>query len=262
MISFFFGNSGAGEIRGRQVGSYLGAKLNPSDDFQEDVCIYVKMRPPDNFSKHSYVDVVDGVGLVDWLQKHPNCGAITTSLTGQVLLSKYLKQKVIFIPENHCNYERYIRVPREVKVAGIIGNMKGFGMSITETEKRLNDIGMEFKVCDSYRTRQDVIDFYKTIDIQLCWRPHVKGSHSQLHNPLKIANAASFGIPTVAYPEDNFLAEFGGCFFSAFNIEDFFRFVHELKTEPRLYDHLVKQGLERAERYHIENIAPLYEALS
>ena len=54
-------------IRGDQIADYIGAKLNPSSGFEDDVCIYVKPhveRPPFDFKgKKSYLDIVDGWGL-------------------------------------------------------------------------------------------------------------------------------------------------------------------------------------------------------
>jgi hypothetical protein len=262
VISFFYGNYGAGEIRGRQMGEYLKAKLNPTAGYENDVCVYVKMLPPNGIPNHSYVDVVDGVGIVPWLQKHSNCGVITTSLTGWKYLKDKVKQEVFFIPENHCNYDRELRRRDKVTTVGVIGNKKGFAIPLDEAAKRLRKIGLTLYTCDSYKSRQDVVNFYKTIDIQICWRPHVKGAHAQLHNPLKLANAASFGIPTVAWPEDNFVVEFDGAFFPAYTVDDLFRFVGELKDEPRMYEHLAKMGLEKAEKYHIEHVAKMYEELT
>src|SRR3989304_8326463 len=57
-FSFFYGRGGAGLIRGVQMAEYLGAKKNPTKGFKNDICTYVKIRPPDNHSKRSYLDLV------------------------------------------------------------------------------------------------------------------------------------------------------------------------------------------------------------
>jgi hypothetical protein len=261
VISFFFNKTGSGEIRGRQIGTYLGARLNPQEGYEDDVCIYVKMQPPVHYPKKSFVDVVDGCGLVGWCKEHPSCGVISTSLTGQRYLSEVLKKKVVFIPEHHCNFERELRPDRSVTTVGVIGVMKGFNLDPEETRLRFLKEGMNFVWTEDFTTRGDVIDFYRGIDIQICWRPHVKGMHAQLHNPLKLANAASFGIPTVSYGEDNYRAEFELCFFPVYTVDDLFRFTLELRDEPRLYKHLAEVGLKKAEEYHIEKVAKYYEEL-
>ena len=51
MISFFIGGGGSGIIRGEQVAHKLGAKLNPTSGYEDDVCIYVKGIPPIPFLK-------------------------------------------------------------------------------------------------------------------------------------------------------------------------------------------------------------------
>jgi hypothetical protein len=261
MISFFFNEYGAGLIRGRQIGMWLGAKLNPKEGYEDDICIYVKMQPPRNFPKRSFVDIVDGVSLVNWLVAHPNCGAITTSLTGKRFLEKHLKQPVVFIPENHCNWECFHRNREKVDTVGIIGNLKGFNIPVKEVSKKLMEHGLFLQVCDNYRNREDVVSFYRTIDIQACWRPHVRGAHAQLHNPLKLANACSYGIPTVCFPEDNFRAEFDGCFYPAHTPETLFDGIAELASEPRLYNYLSKRGLEKAGSYDINAVSELYRRL-
>ena len=260
MISFFFNNTGSGEIRGRQIGTYLGAKLNPKEGYEDDVCIYVKMQPPEKYPQKTYVDVVDGVGLVGWCKDH-QCKIISTSLTGQKLLERVCQKKVVFIPEHHCNFERELRPDRSVTTVGTIGEAKGFGLDPEEVKSRFLKEGMDFIWTDTYTCRGDVIDFYRGIDIQILWRPHVRGMHAQLHNPLKLANAGSFGIPTVSYAEDNFRAEFECCFFPVYTIDDLYRFTIELRDEHRLYKHLADACQKKAEEYHISRVAEYYEDL-
>jgi len=260
MISFFYGNYGSGEIRGKQMGTFLGAKLNPEDNYKDDVCIYVKQQPPENFPLKSYLDIVDGVGLIPWIKNHPNCGVITTSFTGKRFLENNISQKPVYIPENHCNYRNDKRTRKEIKRVGGIGELKGFGIPFEVVKEELNKKGLEFVFCDNYKSRNEVCEFYKSIDIQVCWRPHVKGAHAQLHNPLKLANACSFGIPTVSYPEDNFVAEFKDIFIEAPTIEDFFDSIFLLQDES-IYDYYSEKGIEAAKKYHIKNVKEYYEAL-
>ncbi|KKL03735.1 hypothetical protein LCGC14_2623170, partial [marine sediment metagenome] len=57
-------------------------------------------------------------------------------------------------------------------------------------------------VCETDKfTREDVCEFYKTIDIQIAFRTPGKEVRPPIfRNPLKVFNAGSFKIPTVAYP--------------------------------------------------------------
>jgi len=261
MISFFFQERGAGLIRGRQMGEYLGAKLNPTEGYEDDICIYVKSKPPDPPPRRSYIDIVDGPGLVSYLSWNPSVGVITTSLTGKQYLETTLKQKVHFIPENHCNYLRETRTVMEPSVVGTIGNLKGFDIPIDTVHEELKKHGFEFKFCNLYTCREDVVNFYKTIDIQICWRPHVMGLHALLHNPLKLANACSFGIPTVAWPEANFVEEFFGLFVPATTPERLWESIEELRHNRVLYQFLSENGIAAAEDYHIEHVSKLYDSL-
>ena len=57
-----------------------------------------------------------------------------------------------------------------------------------EMEKR----GLIFLTSTKFHDRQEVANFYQQIDIQVIWRP--SRARARLKNPLKIVNAASFGI--------------------------------------------------------------------
>jgi len=260
-ISFFFNPYGAGEIDGRQIGEFLQAKLNPTAGYQDDICIYVKCQPPECLPEHSYVNIVDGVGLIGWLLRHPRVGVIATSKTAQEYLIEVLDRDVQFIPEHHCNCERDKRTREEITTVGMIGNIKGFDCDLEYAKKRFNDIGMKFIWKSNYSNRFDVINFYKKIDIQINWRPHVSGVHAKLHNPLKLANAASFGIPTVSYPEENYVKEFSGYFLAPDKIEDLFDEVTILKNRPEYHQAYSELLLKKAEQYHIENVTKLYRQL-
>ena len=91
-LTFFRKNrrDGSGKIRGQQVAEYLGAKLNPESGYEDDVCIYVKMQPPEDFPRHSYLDVIDGKQRVRWLLGHPRIGVIACSKSGHDYLTRRL----------------------------------------------------------------------------------------------------------------------------------------------------------------------------
>src|SRR5512139_3024520 len=106
MISFFRRHGGSGEIRATQMAEWLGARVNPRKGYEDDICIYVKMQPPENYPRKSYLDIVDGEERVSWLLKHPDIGVIASSLSGHDYLCRKLQRAgIVYIPQHHCNYE-------------------------------------------------------------------------------------------------------------------------------------------------------------
>ncbi len=84
---------------------------------------------------------------------------------------------------------------------------------------------------------------------------------AKLKNPLKLANAGSFGIPTVAYPEPNYVAEWDGCFAKATNLDQIVRAVSVLMSSKVAYENLSGLAYEKSKEYHINKILPLYKEL-
>lgn len=256
-LAFFHRSGGSGRIRGKQVAKYLGAKLNPKNGYEDDVCIYVKMQPPEDFPKHSYLDIVDGDKRLSWLMKHPDIGVIACSQTEQEYLSKKLKRKdIVFIPQHHCNYERIRRQRKGITVAGVIGKPTAVQCPVSELRSKLAKIRVDFKMETKYPTRQHPIDFYKQIDVQVFWRP----LHRWFKNPLKLVNAGSFGIPTVAFPEIGY-KEVSGYYMPANSVDELIAGVLLLKESEILYKHYTEKLIEKTEEYHINNVAKLYTNL-
>jgi len=260
--SFFYTAGTAGYVRGEQIADALGGKKNPESGFEDDVCIYVKVLPPENHPKHSYADVDDSIRLAEWLRTHPNIGVITTSENTKEYLSKDLKRSdIVTIPHAHCNYERFIRPDREVKTVGVIGSMTSFQGDTKEFAERLKEIGLDFiyekKYWETYQnSREKVCDFHKQMDIQVCWRP--KMFATPFKNPNKLANAGSFGIPTIAYPEQGF-KEWEGRFFEVNSIDEMVWACKQLKGN--VYKYYSNAALEKARENHLDNILKLYENL-
>lgn len=260
MISFFTRSGGAGIIRGEQVASYLGAKLNPLSDFENDVCVYIKCVPPENYPKKTYIDVVEDSEGLRWVKDHPDVGIIASSKSIYEHFDGILTNHLVFIPQHHCNFEKVVRTRDKVEIAGIIGNKAAFQHPLEDLEKKLNKIGIELKTLIQKRfdSREEVVEFYKQIDIQIIWRPNSDGI---IRNPLKLTNACSFGIPTVAYPEENFMAEYESYFIPVTTIDEMIEKIKQLKDERDYYDNYAFAGLFKAETYHISNIAKLYLTL-
>jgi hypothetical protein len=269
-FSFFYARGGSGYVRGHQMAQYLGGKENPTKGFRNDICIYVKITPPENHPKHSYSDVDDSWQVAEWLKKHPEMGVIAIAETAKDHLEKLLgRQDIIFIPHQHVNYERWLRPNRPVKKVGIIGSIGSFQYPIDKLRKELADIGLELvyneKFWQTYgkdpnrEMRLKVCDFYKSIDIQIVWRPTYRYSlEGPFKNPNKLENAGAFGIPTVSFPEPSFVRAWNRCFIQVNSVRRLIKVCDRLKNDPRYYRWYSKKALARAEDYHIEKIAKLY----
>ena len=134
------------------MAKYLGGKGNPKKGFENDICIYVKILPPDNPPKRSYSDVDDSPKAAKWLKRHPEVGVIAISETAKDYLCKFLgRGDVVFIPHQHCNFERDLRPDRPVKTVGIIGsNITAFQAPVEPFRKRLAKMGLELKFEQDY----------------------------------------------------------------------------------------------------------------
>ena len=249
---------GSSLIRAEQMSEYLGAKFNPAGGYENDVCIYIKPSRLLKFAKNSYIDIVDANSLsyIRFLEDNPQLSVIAASQYSYEYLSKSLK-KVVLIPQQHCNFENILRHRKEINTVGIIGGLDAFQYSVEDTKEKLKKIGINLINENFYSNRADVVDFYKKIDIQITWRP----IPHHLKNAMKLYNAASFGIPTVGYPE---LAnkEFEGYYIQATTIDQLIDGVKKLKDNPEYYNEFSKKIVKKAAEYHISKIAKLYKNLA
>ncbi len=247
-------------IRGDQIADYLGAKLNPTEEYENDVCIYVKpmVRKGEDFKFEgkAYLDIIDGHNLGQLAQKHPEIGVIVCSQADFDIMSKELTNKIYLIPQHHCNFERKHRKSTEIKRIGVIGELPAFDFLPKGLDAELAKRGIELVKFSKFFKRQDIIDFYMNIDLQIVWRPYKK----VLSNPLKIVNASSFGIPTIALWEKAFL-EIDTCYIPVHDLKGLLLELDNLRAFPGIYDAYVESCLDESERYHIENIAKLYKEL-
>ncbi len=246
-------------IRAEEMSAHLGAKFNPTKDFEKDVCIHVKPRTFDNIRDGDWVDFLDGDrGVEAQLKAHPKVKVIAASQTSYEYLKNHLPNEIVLIPSHHLNMERVKRKRRKISVAGYIGSPSVQATkSYEKIAQQLKRVGYDFITCFDYKQRQDAINLYKSIDLFVigfldCNRPHIV--------PTKIVNAASFGIPTIAKP---ILAykELEGYYVPANNIEELLVEAKKFKN-PTYYRQWAKKVSAMAEKYHIEKIAKLYRKLS
>jgi hypothetical protein len=247
VISFFANRSGSGEIRGRQMAEHLGGRLNPTEGYEDDVCIYVKSKPPENYPPRSYLDILDGSGRMHWLEAHENIGVIASSLSGQAWLQKRLLRPIVYIPQHHCNIERVQHTKEWPFRLGVVGGQGAMS----------DDLARILGVTRSNpSTREGVIEAYLSMDVQIVWR----GLNRPLKNALKLINAAAFGIPTIALPEPGY-EEMDGYYIQARTLRGVADALDELARGG--YDTVWNEErlIQKAEEFHIENIAKRYAEL-
>lgn len=250
-------------IRGWQIAEKIDAKFNPKTGYKNGVCIYIKpeVLPGTDFKfegSRPFVDVVDGWNVVPVLRQHPEVTAIACSECDYISLSDALpNNRVIFIPYHHCNFAREKRVRSEMTTVGVIGSPQVLSYLPKDAKQRLAEKGFELLESSKFFTRQDVINFYLNIDVQIVWRPVRK----RLFSPLTIVNAASFGIPTIAFDEPYF-KEMGHAYVTARSVDEIMGQLERLRSSKNLYGSLAQLCREKAENYHIDRIAKLYQDLA
>lgn len=250
-------HGGSGEIRGTQMARRFKARLNPSEPwhYDFDVHVWVKMEPKDmSLPGRHWLDVLDAQERVSWLLKHPECGVIASSLSGyEYLKQKLLRDDILLIPQHHCNVERVRRQRSEIKVAGVVGGEGAIRCDMDELRAVLAAYEIEFRWLQQFETREQVDAFYRDLDLQIVWR---QGRQERpLKNPLKIVNAMSYGIPTIAYPELAY-KEVDGYYLPAESIEELAQAIKVLRSG---FD--AQRLIDKAEEYHLDNVAKLYRGL-
>lgn len=246
----------------KQLADALNAKFNPKKGYENDICIYIKPNLDSNRDfkfegKSSYLDIADELFYTEVLRKHPEVTAIVSSERDYIsLATEGIPNKIVLLPQHHCNFERAVRTRKGIKTAGVIGNSKAFRYLPPELKTRLEERGIKLIAFSEFFRREDIVDFYKKIDIQIVWRPWRK----KLANPQKIINAASFGIPTIALDESYF-DEAGNCYIGVNDLNHFFKELDLLIKHPARYEAFSKLCLKKAEEYHIDKIVSMYQEL-
>lgn len=256
MLSFFWRRTICGRIRGQQIANYLEAQSNPTENF--DVCIFVKKFPTKG--RIRYFDLLDADRAVKHIKIHPEIKVIAVSKVLVEHLKNEIENDVVLIPQHHCNFKREQRPEREVKVAGWCGAKHAFEPYEKEIREGLKKAGIELRTMYVYKRRSDILKFYRDIDIQIAFREQ-SDWNKMFKNPLKLSNAGSFGIPTIAKPEINFMAEWEGDFIPAETVKQVVNVCWQLKCDAGLYREMADKARLKAEDYHIDNIAKLYREL-
>lgn len=256
-------------IRGEQLAAYMqNARLNPSGGYEDDICIYVKpnIRAGNDyhFEKHSWIDIHDAPQLTGTLNKYPDVGCITISDDCTRILKKQIKNRIVTIPHHHMNLENVTRDEnRGINIVGVTGSPSAFQFIPDEIRKGLAERNISLVEWSHFYPRTSVCKFHSKIDIQLIWRPQKKG----LSSPLKITNAGSFGVPTIALTtEEPSFEEVAGCYIGVSTPEEWLSELDTLRaddgTTTDRYKELAKTNLETMRKYHIDNNIKLFEQLT
>lgn len=246
-------------IRAEEMSAYLGAKLNPTEGFENDVCIYVKPRTFDQIRDGDWVDFLDGGRFFRLLKDRPKINVIAASKNSYDILKAELPNKIIFIPHHHLNLERAKRTRHKINTCGYIGSPSPIAFKIySEIGKRLKEVGFKFITSFDYKTRGDATSLYKKIDIMVIGAWEV-GDPNPHKIPTKIINAASFGIPSIAFPLRGY-KEIEGYYVRASNMKELLTEVEKFKDED-YYKKWSGKVLKMSEKYHISEVSKLYKKL-
>jgi len=244
-------------IRGEEIAEFLGCQLNVPG---EGVNVYVKPAGLNRVKDGDWVDILDGENLIPFLKERPKVKVIAASQCSYDILKSELKNEIVLIPQQHINWDREKRIIDGIKVVGYTGSPSPYAFKhYKEIGQEINKLGLEFKTCFDFKTKQDSINFYKSIDIMVigAWG---LGDPSPFKIPTKIINAASFGVPTVAFPLRAY-GEIEGYYLRANNMAEMLDQVNKIRNID-LYSDMIAKVIGKAEQYHISRIANLYNQLT
>lgn len=245
-------------IRGNQMASFLNGRLRPKSGYENDVCVYIKYVPPVTVAGKTIIDIADGIMLGE-IRDNVYPAVITT--VAKNFMENSIKRDVILLPQHHCNFERVKRDRDTSRTAGIIGSPAVYHGSLEQLWYQLKLMRIRLIHIRNPMSRETVCNFFKMIDVQISFRPQLINDRRYLTTPLKLANAGSFGIPTITFPELSYVDEFNGLFLPIKSRRELISTVWRLKKDKILYQDLSQKLLERSEKYHIENIAKYYYEL-
>lgn len=245
-------------VRGEEISEYLGAKYNPQERSEDDLCVFLKPRGLDSVKDGDYVDILDDATLTPKLKERPGIKVIAMSQAQYEYLKENLSNEIFLIHHHHINFERFRRTRNDNLVGGAIGHSEYARDLYDKIRDSLSGSGIDFVSIFTYQTRQDMVDFFKKIDFLVAWNVDKYKYYPHSH-PTKIINAASFGIPTLSQPIAGY-KEFNGFYIP---IKDMDSLVEEAKKlkDVNYYNQWSDKVFNEVEKYHISNIAELYRQL-
>jgi glycosyltransferase involved in cell wall biosynthesis len=253
MVSFHAEKNFLGSIiRGKQIADWIGGTYRGE---RGDVNIYIKPTKLDDIQDGDWVDVSDGEWLFNALKKRPKIKVIAHSLRTYEIL-KELPNEVVWISQQHLNWERDKRDRKGITTCGYIGHPNELAFKICdEVGEKVKSIGWNWITCFDYKTREDACAFYKKIDLLVigAW------DDPPYKTPTKLINAASFGVPSVAYPTEGY-KEFEGYYVPAKDLDEMAIEIQKFKNK-NYYNEWSEKIIKKADEYHISNVANNYNIL-
>ncbi len=239
-------------IRAEQIANYIGAKLNP-EEYGDELSVHIKPIRMERVKDGDYVDVLDDPLITEKMKERPDVNILAMTSPHKEWLESFLPNKIVHIPHQHMNFERYVSKRQEVLTCGYIGAYTGGHEYICgRLEKALEAEGIKMKTLFTYPTREDIINFYQSIDIQVIpMFGHL--TNTPYYHEKKIVDAMSFGIPTIS--EEKLGYRDVDSFY--FKVKDMDELISKVKTLEWDSQRLI----DKAEEYHISNIAKKYERL-
>ena len=250
----------SGIVRGKQIADYLGGKFNPTEGWENDVKIFIKPRSLRYVKDGDYVDILDDLPIYTKLLKtRPGIKVIAMSTSHYDWLKSILPNEIIHIPHAHVNFDKFRRDRKEIINCGYIGTNKPYHIKINEEIGiQLAKVGLKFIPFFNYTTREEIINFYKQIDIQVIGYFNFNNDNPAYHEK-KIVDAMSFGIPTIAGSKLGY-KDVEGFYISVNNMDELVKEANRLK-DPEIYNQWSDKIIKKSDKYHISEIVKLYKKL-
>lgn len=247
-------------VRGEEVAGYLGTKFNAKNREEGDICIFLKPRHLTNIKDGDYVDVLDDLEVIPFLKERPKVKVIAMSKVHYDYLKKELKNEIVLIYHHHINFERKRRIKNKDLIGGFIGSPSKEAYDIyNKIREKLKKINIDFTKCFDYKTRGDMIDYYRSVDFLVVWYLNYSDYGCFYRHPTKIINAASFGIPSLAQPILGH-QEMEGFYLPIEDTDSLIGQAEKLKND-KFYDQFSDKIFNEAEKYHISKTTEAYKQL-
>jgi hypothetical protein len=264
VVNLFTNPWESGTIRGRQIAEKLGERgitafVDPTMVDNDDTCIGIKCCLPEPIVQRpgrTIIDITDAGGILPWIKTHPSVELMAISESARERLrSEFPTHKIWLIPEHHCNFEETVVVVKHPITAGYTGSQEGLQLNPDDISRDIAPTGLKFVAVSGMRTREEVCSFYRCIDLQICFRRDQP--HPELKNPLKVINAGSFRIPTIAFPEVSY-KELDDSYIHARTLDDIAYHCHQLVEHIDLYHAMAEKALETSRLYSIKRTVDRY----
>jgi len=260
------GNFISSKHRGDQIAECLGADFMENE--MKETLIFLKGYDDDTAKKYKnvYIDMMDSSLFLYQQDKiAPHVKFIVSSDVAKNYVKWRTEREIVVVPDSHLNFENYVRpVPKRIKAVGYVGNINRFDADIEDVTKKFEDAGFTFKTMlmeNAYYTREQICEFHKGLDLNIAFQKPRNAHYMppELKTHPKIVHAASFGIPTIAYPEVGFMRARG--WIPIHSVSEMVHSVVDLNADMLRYKVLRELGLVYAKSFHVKVIAEMYKTL-